>query len=186
MLSVALERSTERLAALYALPVLIEEVLAQTGTIETMAQRYRYMEQCVVLGRGYNYATAFEWALKLKELTYVVAQPYSSADFRHGPIAVVEQGFPVMAVAPQGEVFGDMMGLMRGLAEERKAELVVVSNDEDALTLAKTPMPIPELEEWLSPMVSIIPAQVFTMHLTLARGLDTERPRGLHKVTRTE
>jgi len=144
------------------------------------------MEQCVVLGRGYNYATAFEWALKLKELTYVVAQPYSSADFRHGPIAVVEQGFPVMAVAPQGEVFGDMMGLMRGLAEERKAELVVVSNDEDALTLAKTPMPIPELEEWLSPMVSIIPAQVFTMHLTLARGLDTERPRGLHKVTRTE
>ncbi len=185
MLSVALERSTERLAALHALPVLIEEVLAQTGTIETMAQRYRYMEQCVVLGRGYNYATAFEWALKMKELSYIVAQPYSSADFRHGPIAIVERGFPVLAIAPRDEVFSDLLALLHKLARERHAELVIISNETTALDLAITPLAIPPIAPWLSPLVSIIPAQLFTLHLTRARGLDTEQPRGLRKVTRT-
>ena len=187
MLSVALEGDSERLKTLERVPKLVETVLEAALEIGEMSQRYRYMEQCVVLGRGYNYATAFEWALKLKELTYVVAQPYSSADFRHGPIAIVERGFPVMAVAPRGRVFGDMMKLLRGLAEERRAELVVVSDDEDALALARTPLSIPdEVEEWVSPIVAIVPGQVFTMHLTVARGLDTERPRGLHKVTRTK
>lgn len=187
MLSVALDGDSGRIEALQRVPEMVETVLDAASEIEEMAQRYRYMEQCVVLGRGYNYATAFEWALKLKELTYVVAQPYSSADFRHGPIAIVERGSPVMAVVPRGSVFGDMMRLMRGLVEDRRAELVVVSNDDDALAMAQTPLPIPEeMEEWLSPMVAIVPGQVFTMHLTVARGLDTERPRGLHKVTKTK
>ncbi len=187
MLSVALDGDSGRIEALKRVPEMVERVLDAASEIEEMAQRYRYMEQCVVLGRGYNYATAFEWALKLKELTYVVAQPYSSADFRHGPIAIVERGFPVMVVAPRGRVFDDMMRLMRGLVDDRRAELVAVSNDDDALALAKTPLPIPEaMEEWLSPMVAIVPGQVFTMHLTVARGLDTERPRGLHKVTKTK
>ncbi len=186
MLSAALEDSGERFRVLERVPEMVDTVLESASEIEEMAQRYRYMEQCVVLGRGYNYATAFEWALKLKELTYVVAQPYSSADFRHGPIAIVERGFPVMAVAPRGRVFDDMMGLMRGLVEDRRAELVVVSNDEDALAMARTPLSLPYMEEWISPLVSIVPAQIFTMHLTVARGLDTEQPRGLHKVTRTK
>ncbi len=186
MLSAALEDSGERFRVLERVPEMVDTVLESASEIEEMAQRYRYMEQCVVLGRGYNYATAFEWALKLKELTYVVAQPYSSADFRHGPIAIVERGFPVMAVAPRGRVFDDMMGLMRGLVEDRRAELVVVSNDEDALAMARTPLSLPDMEEWISPLVSIVPAQIFTMHLTVARGLDTEQPRGLHKVTRTK
>ncbi len=185
MLSVALEGSSARLEALRRLPDAVEAALAQAEQIEVMAQRYRYMEQCVVLGRGYNYATAFEWALKLKELTYVVAQPYSSADFRHGPIAIVEPGFPILVAAPRGRVFGDLLRLMEELAESRRAELVVVSDDEAALKLAQTPLPIPHVEAWLSPLVSIVPAQLFALYLTIARGLNTERPRGLHKVTRT-
>ncbi len=185
MLSVALEGSSARLEALRRLPDAVEAALAQADRIEAMAQRYRYMEQCVVLGRGYNYATAFEWALKLKELTYVVAQPYSSADFRHGPIAIIEAGFPVLIAAPRDKVFPGLLQLMQEMARLRRAELVVVSNEEAALELAQTPLPIPEVEAWLSPLVSIVPAQLFAYFLTLARGLDTERPRGLHKVTRT-
>ncbi len=185
MLSVALEGSSARLEALRRLPDAVEAALAQADRIEAMAQRYRYMEQCVVLGRGYNYATAFEWALKLKELTYVVAQPYSSADFRHGPIAIIEAGFPVLIAAPRDKVFPGLLQLMQEMARLRRAELVVVSNEEAALELARTPLPIPEVEAWLSPLVSIVPAQLFAYFLTLARRLDTERPRGLHKVTRT-
>ena len=83
----------------------VRKALEQDETIKQLAQRYRYMQQCVVLGRGFNYATAFEWALKLKELTYVEAEPYSSADFQHGPVAMVARGFPVMAIAPTGKVF---------------------------------------------------------------------------------
>ncbi len=185
MLSVVLEGSSERLRTLQLVPALVQQVLSNAANIEALAQRYRYMEQCVVLGRGYNYATAFEWALKLKELTYTVAQPYSSADFRHGPIAIVAQGFPAMAIAPKGEVLDDMLKLMHSLEEGHRAELTVVSNDVKALSLAQSPMPLPAMAEWVSPIVSIVPAQLFTMALTHARGLDVERPRGLKKVTKT-
>jgi glucosamine--fructose-6-phosphate aminotransferase (isomerizing) len=144
------------------------------------------MDQCVVLGRGFNYATAFEWSLKLKELAYVVAAPYSSADFRHGPVAIVSQGFPVFAVVPDGAVFDHMMGLLSDLSHDSQAELVVVSNRDEALSLAHTPLRLPaNLPEWLSPLISIVPAQLFCYHLARARGFDTEAPRGLSKVTRT-
>ncbi|MFN8386291.1 MAG: SIS domain-containing protein, partial [Anaerolineales bacterium] len=81
----------------------MKSVLKQDDFIAEAVQRYRYIDQAVVLGRGFNYATAFEWALKLKELTYIIAEPYSSADFAHGPIALVESGYPVFAVAPKGK-----------------------------------------------------------------------------------
>lgn len=161
-------------------------VLAQNSKIQQLAQRYRFMQQCVVLGRGYNYATAFEWSLKLKELTYVVAEPYSSADFQHGPIAIVERGFPVMAIAPSGAVLADMHDLLQRLAREKQAELLIISNDEATLALAASPIALPsDLPEWLSPLIGIIPAQLFCYHLTRVKGFNTEAPRGLNKVTRT-
>jgi glucosamine--fructose-6-phosphate aminotransferase (isomerizing) len=169
------------------LPAWAKETLKQASAIERYAQRYRYMRQCVVLGRGFNYATAFEWALKLKELTYVEAEPYSSADFQHGPIAMIERSFPVMAVLPQGKVFKTMKDALEGLKNEFGAELVVISNDQEALRLAQTPLLIPEeVPEWLSPIVGILPAQLFAYHLTLAKGFDTEKPRSIHKVTETK
>ena len=151
-----------------------------------MTQRYRYMSQCVALGRGFNYATAFEWALKLKELTYLIAEPYSSADFQHGPIAMVEGGFPVLAVAPNGKVFESMRDMLTRLRKERNAELVVISDDADVLALAQSPIQLPpQIPEWLTPLVSIIPAQLFACHLTTVKGYDPERPRNLTKVTET-
>jgi glucosamine--fructose-6-phosphate aminotransferase (isomerizing) len=165
----------------------VEKVVKQDAAIAQMAERYRYMRQCVVLGRGFNYCTAFEWALKLKELTYVVAEPYSSADFRHGPIAMIEGGFPVMAVAPTGKVFDTMLDMLGRLRHEQSAELVVISNEKRALSLAQSPIHLPaSIPEWLSPIVDIVPAQLFACHLTRAKGYDTEKPRSIGKVTETQ
>ncbi len=186
MLSAALSGSSEQQEALLKIPGWVRQVLKLDEGIAQMAQRYRYMKQCVVIGRGYNYATAFEWSLKLKELTYVVAEPYSSADFRHGPIAMVDSGFPVMVVAPQGAVYADILELLARLRDQQHAELVVISDEAQALDLAQSPMPLPQgMPEWLTPLAAIVPAQLFAYHLTRARGYDTEQPRAIHKVTET-
>jgi glucosamine--fructose-6-phosphate aminotransferase (isomerizing) len=186
MLSAALSQDAERFKALQAIPDAVVQVLSLDSFIEQSVGRYRYMEQCVVLGRGFNYATAYEWSLKLKELTYVVAEPYSSADFQHGPIAIVERGFPVLAVLPSGRVFDDMMELVCRLAEKSEAELVIISDQGEALTLAQTPLKLPEgVSEWMSPLVSIVPGQLFAYYLGHTKGYDAEHPRGLRKVTLT-
>lgn len=186
MLSAALSGDEQSWQELEKVAGWVEEMCILDSSIAVMAQRYRYMHQCVVLGRGYNYSTAFEWALKLKELTYVEAEPYSSADFMHGPIAMVNGGFPVLAVIPQGKVYSSMFETLSQLKHDLNAELVIISNSEEALALAQTPIRIPaEVPEWLTPLVSIIPAQLFAYHLTAIKGYDTEKPRTIHKVTET-
>jgi glucosamine--fructose-6-phosphate aminotransferase (isomerizing) len=186
MLSCALSGDKNRWAKLEQVPVWMEEVLTKEENLAQMAQRYRYMESCVVLGRGFQYATAFEWALKMKEMSYLIADPYSSADFQHGPIALMEHGFPVMAVATKGEVMDDMLGLMEILRREHHVELFTISDDNAALRLANTGMALPAgIPEWLSPLIAIIPAQLFTYYLTQIKGFDTEAPRSLNKVTET-
>jgi glucosamine--fructose-6-phosphate aminotransferase (isomerizing) len=186
MLSAALGGDETRWIELTRIPAWIKDVLKQDDAIRQAAQRYRYMQQCVVLGRGYNYATAFEWALKLKELTYAEAEPYSSADFQHGPIALVAKGFPVLAVVANGMVSETLLELLHHLKDDLFAELVVISNIREALSLAEVPITIPvETPEWLTPLVSIVPAQLFAYHLTVAKGFDPERPRSIHKVTET-
>jgi len=155
--------------------------------MSNLVQRYRYINHTVVLGRGFNYCTAFEWALKLKELTYVAAEPYSFADFQHGPLALVERGFPVMVASPFGAVSAPSLELIGTLKKDFSAELVVISNDTSALELANSPIPIPaNIPEWLTPMICIIPAQLFAYHLTVAKELNTEQPRSIHKVTETD
>ena len=186
MISTALSNSNERWQELASVPKLADQTLALDKGIAQMAQRYRYMSHCVVLGRGFNYATAFEWALKLKELTYVSAEPYSSADFQHGPISLVEGGFPVLAVAPHGRVQESMRDMLNLLRKQKEAELVVISDDADVLALAQSPIQLPpQIPEWLTPLVSILPAQLFACHLTEVKGYDTEKPRSITKVTET-
>jgi glucosamine--fructose-6-phosphate aminotransferase (isomerizing) len=185
MLSVALSGDAGRCSDLADVPTKIIEVLRLDGALKLAAERYRDMDQCVVLGRGFNFASAFEWSLKLKELAYVVAAPYSSADFQHGPIAIVNPGFPVLAVAPKDEVLPDLINVLRRLKDECHANLLVISDDAEALALADTPVRIPSGPAWTSPMVAIVAAQLFCYHLTRAKGHDPEAPRGLRKVTRT-
>ncbi len=187
MLSAALRNEKDEIRDLKQIPEWVQQVLKNQNQMLEQVQRYTFMRQCVVLGRGFNYATAFEWSLKLKELTYTIAEPYSSADFLHGPIAMVEQNFPILVMAPNGKIFENLYEVMRTLKNEHQAELVVVSNHMKALELANTAIPIPTaVPEWLSPIVSIVPGQLFAYHLTKARGLDSESPMTISKVTRTE
>lgn len=187
MLSAAWSKESERWEELSDLPDFISRSMADEKQIQTYASRYLDMTQCVVLGRGFNYATAFEWSLKLKELAYVGAQPYSSADFLHGPIALVSRGFPVFGVAPQGEVADDMAALLYKLKEDHQADLFLIAENQDLLQIADCPLSLPSgIPEWLSPLVAIIPAQLFTYHLTIIKGINPDTPRGLSKVTLTK
>lgn len=175
----------DRLEAIRELPEQIAQTLALNKMVGRRLERYRYMQDCVVIGRGYNYATAIEIALKLKELSYIVAEPYSSADFRHGPMALVEGGFPVICVVPSGKAYEHVLQLARDL-KSREAELLVISDQEEALGLATTPFSLPAaLPEWLSPVLCVVPGQLLAHHLTVAKGYDPDHPRGLRKVTDT-
>ena len=186
-LSVALAGNEEAdLAELRTVPGAIQSALELEPEAERIAGKHALMEHCVVLSRAYNYATAQEWALKLKELAYVFTDVYSTADFRHGPIAIVEPGFPVLAVAPEGVVLEDQLALLQRLRDEYRAELILISNSNRALSMGAEALHLPpDLPEWLTPIVSIVPAQLFCYHLTRAKGYDTEKPRTLHKITLT-
>jgi glucosamine--fructose-6-phosphate aminotransferase (isomerizing) len=185
MLSGALSQNENMLADLKNVPGYVSKTLEVDPVIGKAAERYYYARQCVVVGRGYNYATAYEWALKLKELTYITAEPYSSADFLHGPIAMVEPDFPVFLIAPAGKVLPDLANLVEKLNAEKQANLLVLSNQEKILSSSTTPVQLPEMPEWVSPIVSIVPGQLFCQALAQVRGLDSENPRGLTKVTLT-
>ena len=175
----------ESLSQIQLLPEAAERTLGIREVVRQRAERYRYMEACVVLGRGYNYGTAHEIAIKIKELSYLLMDSYSPADFKHGPIAVIEQGFPVILVAPSGLVFDDMVSLAKELAE-KGAELIAISDRKEALDIAVTPLRLPvAVPEWLSPIVTVIPGQLMAHDLTVAKGYDPDHPRGLLKVTLT-
>ncbi|HEY51932.1 MAG TPA: SIS domain-containing protein [Caldilineae bacterium] len=173
------------LAELEKMPGRVRETLAIPNAIDRAAERYSFMSACVVIGRGYNYATAFELALKMKELTYTMVEPYSSADFLHGPLALVEPRFPVIVIAPTGVMLPEIK-LFIGKLQERGAELLIISDDAETSACARTPFRLPSgVPEWLSPLISIIPGQLFAMHLAAARDYDVDQPRGLRKVTET-
>ncbi|MEJ2749695.1 MAG: SIS domain-containing protein, partial [Anaerolineae bacterium] len=166
-------------------PQQMTQALVAGSEIGQAAERYCYMRACVVIGRGYNYATAFELALKLKELTYTMVEPYSSADFMHGPLALVEQAFPAVVIAPSGVMLPEMQAFIHTL-NQRGAETIIISDDVETLKLGRTSLKLgTAVAEWLSPLISIIPGQLFAMHLAALRGYDVDAPRGIQKVTET-
>ena len=186
LLSAALAGDPADRAALAAIPETLGRALDLEPDIERIAAEQVGSDRTLVIARGFEYATAREWALKLKELARVFADPYSSADFQHGPLALVEPGVPVLAVVRGGAPEADLVALLSRLREDLDAELMVVSDRPEALSLATWPVRLPEgTPEWLGPIVSIVPGQLHALHLTRARGLDPERPRNLRKVTRT-
>jgi glucosamine--fructose-6-phosphate aminotransferase (isomerizing) len=184
LLSTALSGDDSLRSALDTVPAVAARALA-LPEIDRVAERYRYMAACIAIGRGFNYCTAFELALKLKELTYTVVEPYSSADFLHGPLALLSEGFPMIVVAPSGRMLPEVKSFMM-TARERAAELVVISDDAETLAMARMPLALPAgVPEWLSPIIAILPAQLFAMHLAHTRDYDPDRPRALRKVTET-
>lgn len=185
MLSTALGGTAADWDALAALPSAVAAALRLNADIVARAERYRYARQFVVIGRGYNLATAWELALKIKEITYIIAEPYSAAEFRHGPVALIEPGFPVLLVAPSGAAYGDTAALL-ALLEERGAEVIAISDQAALLARARTALPLPAgVSEWLSPLVAVVPGQLWAGALATVRGQDPDCPRGLRKVTYT-
>jgi glucosamine--fructose-6-phosphate aminotransferase (isomerizing) len=186
MIATALADSADMLSALSNVPRWMQDTLSLSESIPAWAERYRYMERFATIGRSLNYCTAFEVSLKIKELCYLTGVEYSEADFRHGPIAMVQSGFPVISVAPTGKTLPAMVDLL-GKLRERKAENIVISNDDHALSLGHKTMKLPaNIPEWLSPLVAVIPGQVLAMNLALAKGHPVDRPEGLTKVTITQ
>jgi glucosamine--fructose-6-phosphate aminotransferase (isomerizing) len=186
MLSAAISGDGAVMTELRELPAVMRAALAADveDAVEAIAAQWATEDRCAVIARGFQYATAREWALKLKELAYVLADPYSGADFEHGPIALVEPGFPVLAVATAGPLLADMHTLL-GRLNVARARLLVLSDDPSLRALGDgIPVPV-GVPEWLSPIVTILPAQLFAYQLARARGLDTEAPRTISKITLT-
>jgi glucosamine--fructose-6-phosphate aminotransferase (isomerizing) len=153
--------------------------------VADLVDRYVFMENCVVVGRGMNYGNSYELALKLMETCYVVAERFSSADFFHGPLAIVERRFPVVMFAPVGVTQKSSVELLHRL-RELGADYLSITNDEQIAKLAPNSLRLDtKIDEYLSPIPFIIPAQLFAALLSEAKGLDPDAPRSLEKVTRT-
>ncbi|HVF57199.1 MAG TPA: SIS domain-containing protein [Pyrinomonadaceae bacterium] len=168
-----------------AIPEYAASALELRPEIERLVERYVFMENCVVVGRGLIYANAFEMALKLMETCYVVAERFSSADFLHGPLAIVERHFPIMVFAPPGVTLAGVRELL-GRLRELHADTLVLTADRETAALSTRVVRLPaEISEVLSPIPYIIPAQLFAALLADAKGLDPDAPRSLAKVTRT-
>jgi glutamine---fructose-6-phosphate transaminase (isomerizing) len=176
-----------RIADLERIPDAVEAALQLEPEIDALSERYRFMRYAVVVGRGLNYANAFEFALKLMETCYVVAERFSSADFAHGPIALVEPNFPVFAFAPPGVTWpsiGETMTRLKAL----QAEVVAITDggNPDAAACATKIIRLPRrMKEVLTPIPYVIPAQLFAACLAAQKGLNPDRPRTLSKVTLT-
>jgi glucosamine--fructose-6-phosphate aminotransferase (isomerizing) len=185
LLAYALGSREVRIVDLERIPEIVNATLALEPEIDALSERYRFMRHAVVVGRGLNYANAFEMALKLMETCYVVAERFSSADFLHGPIALVEQNFPVFAFAPPGKTWpsiGETLAKAKGL----QAEVIAITdsgNSEVAQTATKMIRLPRRVKEILTPIPYIVPAQMFAACLAAQKGLDPDRPRTLSKVT---
>jgi glucosamine--fructose-6-phosphate aminotransferase (isomerizing) len=168
-----------------AIPDMVERALELRPAVEDLVERYVFMENCVVVGRGLSYANAYELALKLMETCYVVAERFSSADFLHGPLAVVERHFPIILFAPPGVTFPGVMKLIERLSHLR-ADTLVITGQQEAASLSTRAIMMPaELDELLAPIPYIVPGQLFAALLAEAKGLDPDKPRSISKVTRT-
>lgn len=164
------------------LPELAAEVVSRAAGAE-VATRYRFVERLVVTARGYAYATAREAALKMMETSYLSAHAFSGADLMHGPLAMVDEDRPVIAVASPG-VGGAALSPVLERLRDRNADLLVVG-DPEAAPWAAAAVPLPDTDERVAPVLQIIPLQQMAHAMAVARGYDPDAPRGLSKVTET-
>ena len=181
----AWSKSDALMAALRTeVPAAMRAACETEGQVEEMAEGLRTCQRLLVLGRGYNYPTALETALKLRETTYLAAMPFSAPDLIHGPIAMIEPGYPVLIFAMPGLAFEGMrrfaLNLQRRGARVRTvgAEPIAAIRQGVVLDALRT---VPEA---LSPLVAVVPGQLLALHLSLQRGLNPDKPRNLTKITR--
>jgi glucosamine--fructose-6-phosphate aminotransferase (isomerizing) len=177
-----------RLDDLRKIPDWTAKALELEEQITARAERYRFMERAIVVGRGLNYANAFEIALKLMETCYVVAERFSTADLLHGPIAMVERSFPMFLFAPAGVTWDGMRDMIERLTALKAETLIFTDLSNRAAIESRARavvIPAKLSREWYTPIPYIIPAQIFAASLAEWKGIDPDRPRTLSKVTRT-
>jgi glutamine---fructose-6-phosphate transaminase (isomerizing) len=182
--SVALGDS-ERLHALHSAPAAVAKQIDLALPVAPELPRYNDVESGTVVTRGVNYGTAYEIALKIRELSGAPFEAFSSADLLHGPIAAVKPGRPAIVITRSGRTLDSMRAAIDKI-RERGAEMIGISNDADFLSTVQTAFPlVPDLPGWLAPLLTVVPGQIVAVELAKLRGVDIDSPLGLTKITRT-
>lgn len=185
------DETRQHIDALMRLPGLVEQVLKQDHLIESIAKRFYRSSDFLYLGRGINYPVALEGALKLKEISYIHAEGYPAGEMKHGPIALIDENLPVVAIVPQDKVFEKMRGNLQE-AKTRGAAIIVLSDAPlDAFEAFLEPnkdylIPVPSTHPLLTPIPMVVPLQLLAYHIAVLRGCDVDQPRNLAKSVTVE
>jgi glucosamine--fructose-6-phosphate aminotransferase (isomerizing) len=185
------KRADTLLAALDQLPVLIEQTLKIDPAIQELAKRFVQCSDCLYLGRGINYPIALEGALKLKEISYIHAEGYPAGEMKHGPIALIDEDLPVVALAPNDLVFEKMIGNIQE-AKARGGMLIVITSASkadafaDILSPADVVLTVPDTDPLVMPVLLAVPLQLLAYHIAVRRGCDVDQPRNLAKSVTVE
>jgi glucosamine--fructose-6-phosphate aminotransferase (isomerizing) len=172
---------------LLKVPSQVEKVLATDAEIEVVSNRYKNIKSALYLGRGINMPIAFEGALKLKEISYIHGEGYAAGELKHGPIALVDQFLPVVVIAPQDSLYEKMVSqIEQAKARGGKVIAVATVGDERLAEIADDILWIPKVSALLSPILTVIPLQLFAYHIAALLGLDVDQPRNLAKSVTVE
>lgn len=185
--SITQERYLHLLRELHEVPEKVETILKDAPRFEKLAQKYKDASDFLYLGRGYNFPVALEGALKLKEISYIHAEGYPAAEMKHGPIALVDESLPVVFVATRDAYHEKVVSNMQEIkARKGKVVSVITEGDEHSKELSDDYMEIPEADEIVAPMLSVVPLQLLAYYIGIAKGLDVDKPRNLAKSVTVE
>ena len=177
----------ETLEELIHIPEKIERILKQNDKIKQMAARFTYAHNFLYLGRGYNYPVALEGALKLKEISYIHAEGYPAAEMKHGPIALVDSEMPVIFIATHHVLYQKIVSnIQEVISRHGHIIAVVTEGDEEVAKMVDEVIEIPSTLECLDPVLTVIPLQLLSYHVAVAKGLDVDQPRNLAKSVTVE
>jgi len=169
------------------IPEKIKRILVRSSEIKKLAKKYKNFNNFLFLGRKYNFPLALEGALKLKEISYIHAEGYGAGEMKHGPIALIDENFPTLAICPSDSVYDKMISNMQEIkARKGKVIAIATEGDEDIKKLADNVIYIPKTLEMLTPILSVIPLQLFAYYMGVLRGCDVDKPRNLAKSVTVE
>lgn len=169
------------------LPKMIKQILNQSDKIKTIVEKYNNFNNFLYIGRKYNFPTALEGALKLKEISYIHAEGYGAGEMKHGPIAMIDENFPVIAIAPKDGVYEKMVSNIEEIKTRHGKIIAITTKGNEKIShIAEDWLFIPKTLEMLTPILSIVPLQLFAYYMGITRGIDVERPRNLAKSVTVE
>jgi len=185
--SISDERYVHLVNELASVPEKVKEILADTSKIESIAKQYKEASDFLYLGRGYNFPIALEGALKLKEITYIHAEGYPAAEMKHGPIALVDENLPVVFVATKDMYYEKVVSNVQEIKARKGQVIAVATHGDDVLpTMSDNIMYVPDIDEVIAPLLSVIPLQLLSYYVGIYKGIDVDKPRNLAKSVTVE